>query len=237
MKYISRRMKKERFLIILSLLLLCVGVFCIGKAYVSSGEELEKSLSQWNLGARPSFQYDGVRYYFREKSVSPKLINEDIFRVSQLKKEHAPSPNNPELLGSSIWGLPNNSDVLYLKKGGSRYFLFMSAPAWRNWIYLDNSFFLYEGHVPNNVSGSLEDRTHLPDTFISLGAVSFDEADRDRMPHKDMTTNDPWLKGHQVYIDSENKNEVYVEMVNDGSLALTYIRYVKTDPKGIFDLD
>lgn len=230
-------MKKQRPIIILSMLLLCVSIFWICKAYVSSGKELEESLSQWDLDARPSFQYDGVRYYFREKSISPKLVSEDFFRVSQLKRENDPSPNNPELLGSSIWGLPDNSDALYVKKGGSRYFLFLSAPAWRDWICLDDSFFLYEGHSPNDAGGGLEDRTRLPSTFISLGTVGFDEADRDRMPNKDMTTNDPWIKDHQIYIDPENKNEIYVEIPegahSGGAFAPRYDRYIKTDPKTI----
>lgn len=207
---------------------------------MSSGETLEKALSRWEMGARPSFQYGGVRYYYREKSVHPKVISEDIVRLGKLSGENTPSQDKPELLGCSIWALPDNGDMLYLKKSGSRYFLFVSAPAWLDWICCDNSFFLYEGHSQTDIGGGLEDRTHLPDTFISLGTVGFDEANRDRMPHEDMTTNDPWIKDHSVYRDPGNENEIYVGIPNgvysEGPPVTRYDRYIKTDPKAITEL-
>ncbi len=230
--------KRKKVAFILSILLACSIAICARGTYVFSGERLEKALSSgWELGARPSFQYDGVRYYFREKSVHPKLVSKDIFHLTKLNEENAPSQDKPELLGCSVWALPDNGDALYLRKGGSRYFLFMSAPAWFSWICYDNSFFLYEGHSQTNVGRGLEDRTHLPDAFIPLGTVSFDEADRDRMPHKNMTTNDPWLKNHQAYLDPQNEKELYVEIPNgaysEGPLVTRYDRYIKTDPKTI----
>lgn len=234
-------MKKEKKLaLLLSICLLCAAGLVARGASVSSGEKLEEALSQWNLYKRPSFQYNGVRYYYREKSVHPMVISKDIVRLGKLSGENAPSQDKPELLGCSVWALPDNSDALYLKKGGSRYFLFVSAPAWRDWICYDNSFFLYEGHSQAGMDGGLEDRTHLPDTFIPLGTVGFDKADCDRMPHRDLATNDSWIKDHQVYRNPANGDELYVAVPGgyygaDGT-AVRYDRYVKTDPKTIVEI-
>lgn len=232
--------KKQWLLVILSICLLCVATLCARGAYVSSGEKLEEALSRWEMGARPSFQYGGVRYYYREKSVHPKVISKDIVRLEKLSGENAPSQDKPELLGCSVWALPDNGDMLYLKKGGSRYFLFVSAPAWLDWICYDNSFFLYEGRSQSSADGGLEDRTHLPDTFIPLGMIGFDEADRDRIPHENLTTNNSWIKDHQVYRDQANGDELYVavpgEFYSTDGTAMRYDRYIKTNPKTIVEI-